>query len=219
MKRLVDTFIHHIKPFVSEKQTVLEVGSGDGRVSAQLTRHVGFLVGVEPMLPECRVARERGIKNAEFACGDAETLPLKTACVDLVLYTLSFHHVARDMMPQALDEARRVARPSGLIMFLEPGKRGSFFEAEKMFNACDGNEDAAKDAAVRAMRSHRGLSPVCMMRDKTEFSVDSVEDFKDGMRPTARHRKLKNEAEIEPFLDRYGHRLKAERFIYVFRAR
>jgi ubiquinone/menaquinone biosynthesis C-methylase UbiE len=80
------------------------------------------------------------LENTEFFEGSAEALTWPESTFDVAMFTLSLHHMDFDIMPAAIDEAIRVLRPGGTVIFLEPMPVGTFFEAEMHFGCCDGDE-------------------------------------------------------------------------------
>lgn len=212
MQRIKDNFLTTLDVAVGlSGKEILEVGSGDGARSYAIAQKCKHLTGVEPDQAKVMMARERNISNASFIEGKAENIPLQNQHFDVVLFTLSLHHVPVQAMNQAIDEAVRLVATDGFIVFLEPGTEGSFFEAEIAFDACDGDEREEKAAAYRAMTAHRGLVSVSEIPDETIFVFDSDEDFVGSMTPK------KELAGIGEFLRRHNYTLNAERRINVFR--
>ena len=58
-------------------------------------------------------------------------------------------------MTRAIDEALRVTQAEGPTIFIEPGIRGSFFEADSRFLCVDGDERPGKAAAYAAILEWR----------------------------------------------------------------
>ena len=189
--------------------SVLEIGSGDGGSSVAIARRCRELVGVEPDEGRRILAQERGIINARFVSGSADKLDFEDSCFDVVMFTLSLHHVPLHRMVHAINEAVRMVKREGFIVFVEPRTEGSFFEAEIRFAACDGDERAAKRAAQLAIAGHRRLFLIKEFRDEVIFSFDSTEDFIGTMHPRV------NIEELDLFLMRHGRTLRAERWIGI----
>lgn len=214
MKRIKDEFLKKLYSHISlAGKTVLEIGCGKGTRSLDLARVCQFLIGIDPSRSDIDIARAQQVENAIFREGSAEDLEFSDFTFDIVLYTLSFHHVSTIHMKQAIDESLRVLRPGGLIIFLEPGVSGSFFESEIEFDACDGDERQAKKDAYAAMMNHSNLLLLHEISDETIFQFDSPQDFVDSMSPK------KNIQRIESFLSRHEYMLNAELRINIFQAR
>ena len=94
--------------------TVLDLGSGTGRLSSLLAQTFGGPVyGVEPSDRMRAVALAEPPDRVEFRAGRGEAIPLPDDACDLVLMFLSFHHV-RDRRAAAAEIAR-VLRPGGRV--------------------------------------------------------------------------------------------------------
>jgi SAM-dependent methyltransferase len=96
---------------------VLEIGCGNGRLTADLAQVAHKLVAVDPSVEELRPAYRRGEIPAKFLAAFGEALPFTANIFDTVVFTLSLHH----QEPQkALSETRRVIKKNGQILILEP---------------------------------------------------------------------------------------------------
>jgi SAM-dependent methyltransferase len=101
--------------------TVLDLGSGTGRLSPALAEEFGGPVyGVEPSAGMLDQARQHSAHPAvAYLKGAAEHIPLSDASCDLAVLFLSWHHVTDK--PAGAAELARVLRPGG-AMFV----RGTF---------------------------------------------------------------------------------------------
>lgn len=107
---------------------VLDLGCGRGALAAALVRRGYAVSGVDPGAEAIDAARRRA-PGARFHCGGAEHLPFADQSFGAVVMQNALHHVPPPLMRPALQEARRVLRPSGVLVVLEPLAQGSFFEA------------------------------------------------------------------------------------------
>lgn len=213
MQRIKDEFIAKLTSALPlTGKDVLEIGCGEGTRSRELARHVGRLHGIDPDMARIREARRLSLSNAKFEQGNAESLEFSDTSFDIVIFTLSFHHVPQRFMRPAVDEAIRVLRPEGTIIFFEPGMRGSMFEAEIRFDAYDGDERMAKHHARVCMMNHPGLRLIEEIHDVSVFTFASTEDFMESMYPR------REEEGVAGFLTQHAYQLDAERFISIFRA-
>jgi ubiquinone/menaquinone biosynthesis C-methylase UbiE len=212
MKRIKETFILNLEPIgVLTNKVVLEVGCGNGAHSVGIAACCAAFIGIDPNPVLVNLAISRNIPNARFSQEKAEALSFAARSFDVVIFTLSFHHIPQEHMAGAIDEAIRVVKKDGYIVFLEPGTEGSFFDAEIQFDACDGDERVAKENALTAMMEHHGLVLVREIPDETVFQFESCDDFVTTMNP---HQGL---GLIEEFLIENNYTLNAERRISVFR--
>ncbi|MGD8389077.1 MAG: class I SAM-dependent methyltransferase [Desulfobacteraceae bacterium] len=100
---------------------ILEVGCGDGRITAPLTERAGRVVAVDPDAASVLQARIQAPK-AEMAVGSGEDLGFSQCSFDVVVFTLSLHH--HQDGHRALEEGFRVLRPGGRAIVLEPEEDG-----------------------------------------------------------------------------------------------
>jgi ubiquinone/menaquinone biosynthesis C-methylase UbiE len=103
---------------------VLEVGIGSGLNLRFYSSHVQRVYGFDPSIELQRMARkqaETGPTPVEFVSQSAEEpLPLADASIDTVVLTWTLCSIPNP--PKALQEMKRVLRPSGRMIFLEHGR-------------------------------------------------------------------------------------------------
>src|SRR2546428_5744991 len=103
---------------------VLEIGIGSGLNLPYYSPDVQRVYGVDPSLELQRMARKRaaaGRLPVEFLAQSAEPpLPLPNASIDSVVVTWALCSIP-DVSP-ALQQMRRVLKPSGRLIFLEHGR-------------------------------------------------------------------------------------------------
>jgi SAM-dependent methyltransferase len=102
---------------VPEGGTVVDLGTGAGRVLAPLSRRAGTVIGVDAspsMLEEARRrVRADDLKGVELRLGDMAHLPLQDAEADAVIANMVLHHLPEPA--RAFPEIRRVLRPGGTL--------------------------------------------------------------------------------------------------------
>ncbi len=211
MQRIKEEFLDSVEKTLPLKGlSILEIGCGDGSRSVAIASRCKSLTSIEPDEDKLNVALAREIPNATFKVGSGEKLSFNDESFDAAIFTLSLHHIPVEKMGIAIDEAVRVTRKSGHIIFLEPTEEGTFFDAEIQFDACDGDERKEKIAAHKAMMNHKKLQTVKEVDDETIFKFDSTNDFVESMTPK------KNNDEIKNFLERNKYILRAGRRINIF---
>ncbi|WP_054653177.1 class I SAM-dependent methyltransferase [Salidesulfovibrio brasiliensis] len=136
---------------------VLEIGCGNGRVTAMYAHAPKLAVGIEPDAA-CAAGACRTVPDARFACASGMALPFVDKTFDVVLFTLSLHH--HPDPSGALDEAARVTRSGGRILVLEPKPES---EVQRFCNIFE-SEDHRLEAAVNAL-------------EQTALSRSGDEDF------------------------------------------
>ncbi|MDR2464653.1 MAG: class I SAM-dependent methyltransferase, partial [Streptococcaceae bacterium] len=102
----------------SENQTVLDVGSGTGRLlrllENQNPQFIGFGVDIsEGMVEEAR----KNFPQFKFQKANAELLPFEDGKFDKIICSASFHHFPHP--EDFLREANRVLKPGGELVIAE----------------------------------------------------------------------------------------------------
>jgi len=103
--------------------TILDLGSGTGQVTrALLRRYRGSrVIALDLALAMVYKARaaKRWSRRPLAVCGDAESLPLADACVDMICSSLTLHWC--NDLDGVLHELRRVLAPGGLLLLTTLG--------------------------------------------------------------------------------------------------
>ena len=103
---------------------VLEVGIGSGLNLPFYSPEVTRVFGVEPSAALQQMARKRATKapfEVEFLAQSAEeSLPIDASSIDTVVFTWTLCSIPN--ATQALDQAKRVLKPDGRMIFLEHGR-------------------------------------------------------------------------------------------------
>ena len=102
---------------------VLEIGIGSGLNLPHYTAAVERVIGLDPSPKLLAMTREKartGSTPVELIESNAETIPLHDRSIDTVVTTWTLCSIPD--APKALDEMRRVLRPSGRLLFVEHGR-------------------------------------------------------------------------------------------------
>jgi ubiquinone/menaquinone biosynthesis C-methylase UbiE len=212
MRRIKEEFLDKLEGVLPLKdKEVLEIGCGEGTRSIVITKRCKNLIAIDPDPELIKKAKaENPSENITYQVVSAEKLLFDNEKFDVAIFTLSFHHVPIDKMKAAIDEAVRVVRKDGCIVFLEPEFDGTLFESEIFFDAFDGDERKQKAFAYFAMLDHPKLKEVAEIMDETVWKLDSVEDFIESMEPK------RNVDQLKPFLEKNNYILRASRRINIF---
>ncbi len=216
MKRVKDTFLGVIQKVVPlQGKEVLDIGCGDGSRTTEIARVCTHVSGIDPDPKKVHIAQQLGIPNCEIYRKEAHKLGFKDTVFDVVIFTLSLHHIPLAQVNTSIDEAIRVLKPDGWIIFFEPAWHGTFFEAEITFGAFDGDERLAKASAYAAMLSHPRIVECEKERyDETQIGFDSLEDFIESTHPTSEDTEA-----MRNFLGTHARILTAQRRFNFFKKR
>lgn len=200
-----DQFITHITAHCDiVGKVVLEVGCGRGRITRDLARHARRVIAIDPDEKALQAARAYvAAGNVEFICCGGEAPACPEGFFDLVVYSLSLHHLPSERMLQSVQQAARLLRGGGKIIVVEPGSEGTLIEAEERFGAGCGNERAAKAAAGRAIEALAGWQISPPVHFYTLFHFDDAEDFLAHLLPGYQDRPAADLAELTDFLERH----------------
>ena len=117
--RVSTELLGRLTAFRLAPRVVLDLGSGTGRVTRELKRRYprALVIALDIAPGMLREARRHQWLWRRFArvCADALRLPLAAASVDLVFSSLVLQWC--EPLEQALEEVRRVLRPTGFLAF------------------------------------------------------------------------------------------------------
>lgn len=147
---------------------LLEVGCGDGRITAHLAEKTTCLVAVDPSEKELMRAVRR-VDRVLFSRASGVQLPFRDHSVDTVLFTLSLHHQDSRL---ALKEAARVVAPRGRILVMEPAVDG---EAQQLFHFFE-DETAALESAMTAIAAS-SLRVAQATQFEADWQFESKQEF------------------------------------------
>jgi SAM-dependent methyltransferase len=131
---------------------VLDVGCGEGGLARKLAGAGACVVGLDPLTTAVKRARgDDSSASARYVVGVAQELPFPDASFDIVVFFNSLHHVPEKSMDAALEEARRVLRPGGVLYVQEPLAEGSAFDLMRLIDDETRVRQAAQEALSRAL--------------------------------------------------------------------
>lgn len=136
---------------------IVDVGCGEGALVHELLSYSALAKGVD--IPDMvKKARQRSPQTAIgdqlFLEGSGEQLPLGDDYADAVIYSSSFHHIFPDRMEDALRETRRVLKPGGLALFIEPvSEPGAYSELAALLKDETEIQRQAYETLIKARES------------------------------------------------------------------
>ena len=103
---------------IADSSTVLELGCGYGDFINAVAANRKIAVDVHAAV------REHLAPGVEFICGDCAKLGfIERGAVTTVFASNLLEHIAREQLPALLAEIRRVLRPGGRLLLLQPNYR------------------------------------------------------------------------------------------------
>jgi SAM-dependent methyltransferase len=101
------------RPELAKAGALLDVGCGPGLAAQTMAKKIGKTAGVDASIPFIEIARAR-VPSGDFRVAEMEALPHTDGSFDVVTGFNAFQYAASPV--KALQEARRVAKPGGLIV-------------------------------------------------------------------------------------------------------
>lgn len=101
------------RPELSNAGALLDVGCGPGLAAQTLAKKIAKIAGVDASAPFIGIARAR-VPGGDFRVAEMEALPHANGSFDVVTGFNAFQYAASPV--KALREARRVAKPAGVIV-------------------------------------------------------------------------------------------------------
>lgn len=116
LRRIQSAAIERLR--VVPGQKVLDLGCGPADGTEKLARIGAFAFGLDYSEGMLEKARRQPSCRGRLLRGDAGALPFRDGTLDKVICTNSFHHYPDQ--PSALREIRRVLKPGGLLVLVDP---------------------------------------------------------------------------------------------------
>ncbi len=94
---------------------IVDVGCGEGAIVA----------GYDPFISDAENAWTAcGAGRLRLARATADAIPQADGSADIVLFVFSLHHIPQNALASALEKARRLLRPKGMLCVAEPIAEG-----------------------------------------------------------------------------------------------
>lgn len=131
----VDTtnqYEEYIEKYLNVKdKSILDIGCGKGTITKYFIKN-NKVTAIDPEKKNIMFIKREYPKINAFV-GFGEKLKFEDNSFDIVIFSLSFHHIPIEKMNTALKEAHRVLKKDGIIVFFEIGSKGSFIECELLY--------------------------------------------------------------------------------------
>lgn len=204
-------------------KTILEIGCGSGRITRDLAKYAKSVIAIDPDAQSLQKAINAiKFENVTFIKGSGEDLSfLKNKVFDVVVYSLSLHHIPHKQMKSSLVQATELLKKSGEIIVIEPDKKGSLIKAEEQFNVGDGDETFVKQQAIEAVNSLENWKIIKKDNFNTLFYFDDETDFFKNMLNNYQTKPTSELLKIEEFLNQHKTDgkiiLSADRYIAILK--
>lgn len=205
---------------VLHEADILEIGCGSGRMTQDIARYAKKLIATdvdkESLMQAANNIGDNPVQLLHTPQGKAQ---LPSASLDIVIYTLSLHHVEERNMIDNLLHSSSLLKKNGKIVVIEPGDSGSFMTIKNEYNAGSGDESIEKAAALKAMRSLPGWDLALEYRFEVGFLFDDTDEFLRNKLPRYRDMSQSRIADLKLTLKSHttadGILLTSERILYI----
>lgn len=151
---------------------VIDCGCGDGSLAKALAKRGARVTGVEPDSVQAAKNRDAELpEDVTLLEAPAQQLPFADGSSDVVVFSKSLHHVPKEHMDGALEEAARVLKSDGVLYVLEPDIRGQFSQMVRPFH----DETIVRADALEAL----GRTADHIFEDVEEYWYTNVVKFPD----------------------------------------
>src|SRR5579871_5689989 len=102
-------------------ERAVDLATGPGTLALRFARHVRWICGLvltPAILKRARnAAQAQGLRNLDFAIGDAQSLPFADGALDVAITSYSLHHMSD--APRVIGEMARVVRRGGRVGIID----------------------------------------------------------------------------------------------------
>lgn len=203
---------------------ILEIGCGRGRMTQDLALTADKVVATDLDPVKLKLAEDGlKLKNVEFVHAPQGKIDSSWGRFDLVIYSLSLHHIPQQKMQDHLLEAGKQLKAGGQIIIIEPGNSGSFMDVKKRFGAGSGDEGPLLAAAIEAMNNLPGWITSVTHVFTVDFLFTDKSDFYRHKLPGYQTLTQIEQTELNRFLNEHttprGIILSSERHLNIIKPR
>lgn len=181
--------------------TVLEIGCGGGRITRDMAKYATRIVATDLNLAALEQAKKNTTaKNIEFLYSSDGIPDIPENSFDIVIYTLSLHHIPKNKMVENLCHSGSLLKKGGKIVVVEPGDGGSFMELKKRFGVGSGDESQERLDAIAAMQSLEGWTLVSAHHFEVAFQFSDENDFFQNKLPNDSKMTIDEISELKKYL-------------------
>ena len=117
---------------------VLEIGCSNGLAATKYSKYFHTYLGIDISDIAIKKAKLLKLKNAEFICSDAHSIPIEKNTFDCVIVNSLLHHLD---LKKTLKEINRVLKKEGYLIFREPLGTNPFFQLYRKLTPYDRTPD------------------------------------------------------------------------------
>ncbi len=207
--------------------TILDLGCGTGRYSAALVNHFkAQVVAIDRSAKMLDEARKKSAPRVHSARASGESIPLRTASIDMVFMSMVFHHF--EDQPRAASECHRVLRDGGTVCLRAAtvdriatypyvpffARSRAILEATLQTQARIESifHDAGFELARHELVSHEVAPNWRIYAEKMAAGADSIlaqlseREFLEGMRLLNQHAAIAGDDPVSEVVDLFGFR-------------
>ncbi len=170
--------IYLIETLNLNDKKILELGCGDATMTKKIASN-GFgreIIACEVDEIQHKKNLKLNIDNIEFKLCGAQNIDREDNSIDIIFMFKSFHHIPKELMPQALCEIKRILKPNGLVYISEPLFQGKQNELIAIFH----DEEQVRIDAFEAIKKSVEDEEFKLFREfffQSEITYKSFEDF------------------------------------------
>lgn len=132
----VDSDIELLKAFAPfEGKKIIEIGSENGQVVRWFSSKGAEVYGVDNgdnIYDALEFLRDG---NEQYVEANPKKLPFSCCFADMIFFIASLHLIPQRDMPAVLSECKRILKPSGQIVIIEPvAEKGCYYELIKLMD-------------------------------------------------------------------------------------
>ncbi len=137
---LWDTLVKHFfQKYVNSKDVILDIPCGYGEFINAIACKKKYAIDINPD------SKKFLNKNVEFIKASSTKIPLKASTIDKIFVSNFFEHITHDDISKTVDEFRRILKPGGQVLILQPNIRFAYHNYWMFFDHITAIDDRALD--------------------------------------------------------------------------
>jgi malonyl-CoA O-methyltransferase len=174
-------------------QTILDLGSGTGKLSNAISCHYpnATLTGIDLAKKMNLFAQQKRVKNNQFICADAESLPFANNSIDIIYSNCTIQWC--ENLYQLFSECSRVLKPEGKLFFTTfgPSTLNELRDAWQKVDELQHVHRFMDMHNVGDIMLKSGLSDPMLQRENLTFTYKTVKQLLLDLKHTGAQNRLK----------------------------